>query len=118
MDMPTVYQISEKSFCFQPQHRPESFEVTHLMGGEYAVRVRRSPTSAEVVSEVLLKISEDALSVRQNVGEDLHEQDFNFLRQLPKMFAFLGIEDGESKKFNKLFYGLFWEAVSLKAQYL
>ena len=115
MDMPMLYQINDYSFCIQPSHRPDAFEIQHVVGGEYVVIIKPSPGATECHTEALLKIKGSAITVRQQKGAPLGDQDMVFLGQLPKMLSFLGIEDAETKKFNELFYGLFWESVQLKA---
>ena len=115
MLLPTFYQVDEQSFHIRPQHRPETFVVQHLVRGEFTVSIASQTDAKEILSEVLVNVGDHLVSVRHQKGQPLSDQDHQFLTQIPKLFSFLGMEPGEHKKFNELFYGLFWDAVPLKS---
>ena len=115
MRLPTFYQVSEQSFQIQPQHRLETFVVDHLVGAEYTICIKSDPNSAEVLSEALVKVSDQKVSIRHHKGEPLNLSDHQFISELPRLFSFLGMDSAEHTKFNDLFYGVFWDAVPLKA---
>jgi hypothetical protein len=111
MNLPVFYPVSEKIFCLKPDYRPAVFEIEHPQDGQFQIKIKNHIEAEQCLTQASVVISAQGICVRHLQGEPLNEQDHNFLSKLPRMLSFLGVEDKQTRKFNELFYGLFWESV-------